>query len=858
MDNKLLDPNKLPNPSTTINETDSLTPDMEPSLGLDVPEQFQDNSAQVSGIDNESFDKAVELEQKYGDSPVRTFLERGASAATLGISDQVLTKYDPSLQEGLNERAERNKASALAGEVVGTVAPALVGGVAAPAAEAGNIVAGLTSRGLSNLIKSTGREALVKDILKKSVPMAAGSSVEGTFYGLGQLVSEDALGKTELNAENVLSAMGTGAVIGGAAGGVLGAGEALLPIVKNNVVTNWAGKKLKGALNEEDTVARYLSSTPAEASNFKLKSPNAAKNAPKFLRENLQFNKADNFESLVSKTSSEMSRIGGEISTTLKQVDDLADSSLLPSRIDLANDLKNSYSKLSVDADTFGATAEQMSRRVKRELDSVNKFFGIDELEAAKSKLVTARNKISQDKDILEDALSKIDVAKNPKKAEDLARRIIDKDGEFIKIERDLASNIKALEERLNTPIKATELAEFKRKQQDLIKWTRDPSAAPIEEQFSRIAVDLLRSKIDDIAGKLEVSNNKSLGEQLKKLNLDYHTAATLLPKLEKKVAKEATSNFAMDYKDTVLGVLAVASGNPLSVGGIYAAKKFAESDIRRQLQILADVERRSKSLNSSIDKAVNGFAKTAGRAKVAAKVMSTKALVKYSYATPERKKKISSKKEAFSKLTDDLAYLQANPEKLAERALIGTQKLSVAAPKMAQAVRERMVNTVSFLHTKLPKDPNPGHGQFAREWEPSSQELAKFERYLEAAENPMSVIDDLQSGTITREAIETIQVLYPELHSTIITRTLNAVKNQKLSYSQKAQMSVLLDIPLDSSLTPESIQQFQQQFAIEALQTSPDQSSAVTSQRQLMGTDVSGRMATNNQRLLEKGIGGE
>ena len=170
-----------------------------------------------SKADEEFIEKEQRLDEKYGDSPWQTFAESALSSVSFGLSDQVGKALG--FQEALRERRERNETSALTGEVTGIVGPALLSGGSsllakgagaagkgiATAARAGSTIERLTAKGINKLLAETGKKKFAKDVLSKSIAKGAGSAVEGTFYGIGELVEENALGNAEFNAENLMA-----------------------------------------------------------------------------------------------------------------------------------------------------------------------------------------------------------------------------------------------------------------------------------------------------------------------------------------------------------------------------------------------------------------------------------------------------------------------------------------------------------------------------------------------------------------------------------------------------------------------------------------------------------------------------
>ena len=213
-----------------------------------------------SKADEEFIEKEQRLDEKYGDSPWQTFAESAVSSASFGLTDQVGKALG--FSEALRERRERNETSAALGEVTGIVAPLVLSGGSsllakgagaagkgiATAAKAGQVVEKLTAKGINKLLAETGKKKFARDVLSKSIAKGAGSAVEGTFYGIGELVEENALGNAEFNAENLMAYGGKGALWGGLVGGGLGGlGKTVsivVPKIKGNKVVGTSIKKI--------------------------------------------------------------------------------------------------------------------------------------------------------------------------------------------------------------------------------------------------------------------------------------------------------------------------------------------------------------------------------------------------------------------------------------------------------------------------------------------------------------------------------------------------------------------------------------------------------------------------------------
>jgi hypothetical protein len=234
----------------------------------------QVNDAVQAGYHIPSPDEEATLQSKakYGDG-VGNEIKAGAAGfargATFGLSDQAMTKsglVDPETLKGLQDN---NPAISTGSEIAGAVLPAIASdggsaleGAAGTAAEAaaapvkavsaiGSAVAdGATpiAEKAAGLLANPETSPVVNKILSSGLAHGAGSAVEGAFYGLGQSISEDALGDPDAMGEHLMSNVGYGALLGGAGGALFGGGEGFM----------------KGLADKAPSVGDLLDKAPAQ------------------------------------------------------------------------------------------------------------------------------------------------------------------------------------------------------------------------------------------------------------------------------------------------------------------------------------------------------------------------------------------------------------------------------------------------------------------------------------------------------------------------------------------------------------------------------------------------------------------
>jgi hypothetical protein len=77
-----------------------------------------------------------------------------------------------------------------------------------------------------------------------------------------------------------------------------------------------------------------------------------------------------------------------------------------------------------------------------------------------------------------------------------------------------------------------------------------------------------------------------------------------------------------------------------------------------------------------------------------------------------------------------------------------------------------------------------------------------------------MSIVDDLERGALSTEAVEVMQFVYPELYSEVQSQVFNQLEKtgdeNKVEYPQRLQLGILMGMPTDMALLPQAIKGLQ------------------------------------------------
>lgn len=170
------------------------------------------------------------------------------------------------------------------------------------------------------------------------------------------------------------------------------------------------------------------------------------------------------------------------------------------------------------------------------------------------------------------------------------------------------------------------------------------------------------------------------------------------------------------------------------------------------------------------------------------------------------------SREEQIQELNEKLGEFNENPALATEHMSNTTRQVP---ENIAAAVTAKNVAIAQYLGSHIPKPraiPNPFN---QNKWKPSDSEISRFERRVQAVENPLSIVDQLETGTLSKETVETVQTLYPKLYEMVQQKVVESMQNHKgpIPYSVRMRLSLLMGETFDNSLKPENIRMMQQRF---------------------------------------------
>jgi hypothetical protein len=264
------------------------------------------------------------------------------------------------------------------------------------------------------------------------------------------------------------------------------------------------------------------------------------------------------------------------------------------------------------------------------------------------------------------------------------------------------------------------------------------------------------------------------------------------------------------DEDNTALAAV-LGAGGGAGIGAIVdktgtkLAKKMLDSYIK-----LRNIEKMRQETSKVIYNSVRSFVREKDPIKKAATAGSVYYMMQNRFDSAQRDKSKKDKYTKFENRMNELGRITGDDAVAIDTIHSNIKPIAEVAPKTTEALASKALIAAKFLQSKAPQNPYSSFALFqgSKKWHPSDAELAKFERYTQAVDHPMSVLKDLNNGVMSPEGAETLKVVYPALYGEIVETVTEQITEhgKDIPYNKKSQLSLLLGTPLDPTMTPEFI----------------------------------------------------
>jgi hypothetical protein len=737
--------------------------------------------------------KLEKEEQEYS-SPLETVkagVEGLARGASLGLSDIAETKLGISTPERVRKRKEYNPIASTGGEIAGTIGSTLL----APEVS----LPGLVERGAVNLAERVTANMAAQSAAKKIAGRAISDAVQGAAYGAGGLLSEQALGDHDLTAEQVMSTVGIGTLLGGAIGaGFTSAGIAAKKTLAAAKIPDMLEKAAGGAYSR---IAGYLSDKDPKEIN-------------KLFTDRLKATINDDERQVVQDTI--VQHVKGQdraltdfsIATSQarpKQVSELLTQqfgkAITPEQDDAMRNVLNQF-QLSI----------QKMRAEPEIYTAVGRVRRLETIASALEGDIEGYNKMPQT------AYQRLNKLKQ--KMDDLAKF----EGMVPDSERDTIREIRSLRGQLKETLEDSNLwgitgerqasynqamnrwltAQKKFYKQFAVKTTDDAGNVVYDIDDNKLHVylyNLGQSKNERKERILQdyIAKSNAFVDAAKQVHIDLNAPVSSAPSLslpsdamETVEANNLLRRMKSPYRNTgvkenmaaPLGV-GLATGHPV-LGAVFGALSNPASTIEK----VANLQRAKVVAVKHFDHFLDAMLDS--RAPEMATIVATDIAGTQKLGSKRESEDASA--EVFKKRVGEINELAQNQNVLTDRIAATTNSLQ-GVSQVQGALSSKLGNAVGYLAQTAPQNPY-ANSLTKKDWQPKPTDLMKWNRRLAAVQHPYTVLQNP-----TPEGIDTIKNVYPLLYQEMAKRVYDRLANKPdgdVPYKAKLKLSRLFGLNLD------------------------------------------------------------
>lgn len=158
-----------------------------------------------------------------------------------------------------------------------------------------------------------------------------------------------------------------------------------------------------------------------------------------------------------------------------------------------------------------------------------------------------------------------------------------------------------------------------------------------------------------------------------------------------------------------------------------------------------------------------------------------------------------------------------SDPNKLTQRIAMSMEGLEEAAPGISVEASLALTRAAQVIQAAMPAPENVSTLQpDLDDFVPEPTDMGVFRNVVAAVMKPESMLEDLATGTLTPEAVDAVAQVYPRflelLKQTIVEKL--SVQKEKLPYNMRVQLSILFGLPTDPTLDDDFIQRSQSVWA--------------------------------------------
>lgn len=378
-------------------------------------------------------------------------------------------------------------------------------------------------------------------------------------------------------------------------------------------------------------------------------------------------------------------------------------------------------------------------------------------------------------------------------------------------------------------PTSLSALTDMRGKLKQAITRNREDGSAFLNNMYKKYEAKLsdivenqvapaIESKFDDLAG---------LSDEIKFYNNEFHIGATVGRTVKKTANRKMLSSKGLTVADA--GVAMIAKGAKQSMqyllGKELVTKYVGRWELRNLQNInkgiqaqakvidnIPDILSKKKPYNSVLKEAYDTLLPAGSSLKGSTFRNINETLM--DAFNIEGDTKSTNYEELYKKVSEKLSTMSYSSAYTANT--IAEQYASVAelgAPKLAQSLNAFTINNLEYIKSIMPKPNTLPNAIFKQKpYTPSDRDMYKFARKMEIVNNPMSLLGNLQDGTLSQDEVKVAQDLYPYVLNKIRAKVTDylATYDKIIPYQERLKYSLLLGLDADASTLPAHVLAYQ------------------------------------------------
>lgn len=719
----------------------------------------------------------VSNEELYG-SP-----KQQAITALEGVAEGVLgplaTGFEKHIlkvpEQDILGRRETNPVTHGVSQAVGLGAGLFTGvGEAALMGKAGQLAT--EAVGLANLGKEAG-------LLSKIGAEAIDQATQMAIFQGGDEISKMIINDPQATVENAVTNVGMNALLGGATGAAFGAvsplfkaaisdpASKMLGEMKDRIVTRQAiGDLGEAATKEVDNLIKSADDVRMKLYSGEgggLKGEMIAKTLPEVTEAN------------TVKIQNQLQEVSDKLSNTI--IDMSENSKLSHGAKYLEQDLKDFQAKV-MQGDVYKNGFDALND-LKNQLQSYAKY----NTNAAESEFGKVAKQLAAElRPALEDA-------KVWGEAANIQKAVNERVKEFIPFSEQMQSKF------------TSKLGDQKVIDPDKIKSflnQADKGKGEIKQELVKEYLDKHEALISDI--------NKMFTEKGMEAPLQHTPTNVLREALGEKTAGAKLADYLIDKVGSEVAGKAVAGGVGTYLGGLagqpilgalageYLGAKHATKAMESLMKFVVEKPVSAEGFKSAMDMTIAAIKGQTALNKAVGGVfnVSEKAIAG----------KVIPSVMDREKLDKVVTQVQQNPNKLTE---INNGNIAHYMDGHQTAISETQTRAIQYLQSIKPQPYRSS--PLDKEIQPSDAEMARYNRALDIAQQPLSVLQHVKDGTLQQSDIKDLATMYPSLYKQMVGKMTDEISGlqaagKDIPYHTRIGLGLFMGQALDTTMKPESI----------------------------------------------------